>query len=130
QRRLRLGLVSGDLVAHPVSWFLEGVLEQLAQKGTFELHAYATRPREDAVTARLKPLFHAWHKVTGLSDAALAQQIHTDEIDILIDLSGHTEHHRLPVFAWRPAPLQISWLGWWATTGLSEIDYVIADKTG
>jgi len=75
-------------------------------------------------------LFHTWHKVTGLSDAALAQQIHTDEIDILIDLSGHTEHHRLPVFAWRPAPLQISWLGWWATTGLSEIDYVIADKTG
>lgn len=130
QRRLRLGLVSGDFVAHPVSWFLEGVLEQLAQKGTFELHAYATRPREDAVTARLKPWFRTWHKVTGLSDAALAQQIHADEIDILIDLSGHTEHHRLPMFTWRPAPLQISWLGWWATTGLKEIDYVIADKTG
>lgn len=130
QRRVRLGLVSGDFVAHPVSWFLEGVLEQLAHKGTFELHAYATRPREDTVTARLKPLFHAWHQATGLSDAALAQQMHADEIDILLDLSGHTEHHRLPVFAWRPAPLQISWLGWWATTGVKEMDYVIADKTG
>ena len=68
-----------------------------------------------------------WHPVTGLSDEHLAQRIREDEIDILIDLSGHTAHNRLPMFAWKPAPVQVAWLGYFATTGVTAIDYLIAD---
>ena len=60
-------------------------------------------------------------------DAALARLIHEDAVDVLIDLSGHTAHNRLPVFAFKPAPVQASWLGYFATTGLAEIDYILAD---
>jgi predicted O-linked N-acetylglucosamine transferase (SPINDLY family) len=68
-----------------------------------------------------------WRHVAEMDDAALAQRIHDDRIDVLVDLSGHTGRNRLPMFAWRPAPVQISWLGYFATTGLAEIDYLLAD---
>jgi predicted O-linked N-acetylglucosamine transferase (SPINDLY family) len=66
--------------------------------------------------------------VVQLSDEALAHQIHDDKIDILFDLSGHTAHNRLPVFAWKPAPIQVTWMGYFATTGVEAIDYLIADS--
>jgi predicted O-linked N-acetylglucosamine transferase (SPINDLY family) len=128
--RLRIGVVSADLKLHPVAQFLEGIL-QASQGRNIDWLAYSnlSPAKEDALTARLKPLFADWRTVDTLSDEALAQQIHDDRIDILIDLSGYTDGHRLPVFARRPAPLQISWLGYFATTGLPTIDYVLADET-
>ncbi|MBN3752831.1 tetratricopeptide repeat protein [Paraburkholderia sp. Tr-20389] len=126
-RRLRIGFVSGDLNSHPVGFFLESVLGHL-DRTRIELVAYATRKREDAVSQRLMPQFSAWHDVSRLDDAACARRIRDDAIDILVDLSGHTNHNRLPVFAWKPAPVQATWLGYFATTGLAAIDYVIADR--
>ncbi|MFI4940487.1 MAG: peptide-binding protein, partial [Burkholderiales bacterium] len=82
----------------------------------------------DALTERIKACCHGWHSAAGLSDARLAQLIRDDSIDILIDLSGHTAHNRLPMFAWKPAPVQASWLGYFATTGITAIDYLIADS--
>jgi protein O-GlcNAc transferase len=128
-RVLRVGFVSGDLSGHPVGFFLEGVLAALTSgpAGTLELFAYPTLACDDETSARLRACCKGWHSAIGLSDEALAQRIAEDRIDILIDLSGHTAHNRLTMFAWKPAPVQVSWLGYFATTGLAAIDYFIAD---
>lgn len=125
-RALRVGLVSGDLKSHPVGYFVEGLLRNL-DPTRFDLVAYPTQPREDDLSARLKSFFSAWTPLHGLSDEEAANRIHADGIDILIDLAGHSAHNRLPVFAWRPARLQITWLGYFASTGVPGIDWLIAD---
>jgi len=125
-KRLRVGFVSGDLVAHPVGYFLEGILHHL-EGSDLDLFAYPTIAKEDDLSRRIRPRFKRWQMLKGLSDEAAARAIRADAIDILIDLSGHTAHTRLPMFALRPAPVQISWLGYFASTGVSEIDYILAD---
>lgn len=126
-RPLRVGIVSGDLKAHPVGYFLESVIGKL-DPARVQLVAYPTRNREDALTARIKPHFIAWTSLAGLTDEAAAQQIQRDRIDVLIDASGHTTYNRLPVFARKPAPVQVSWPGYFASTGLRAIDYVLGDR--
>ncbi|CAM2164054.1 protein O-GlcNAc transferase [Burkholderia latens] len=126
KRPLRVGFVSGDLRQHPVGVFLESVLAYL-DRSRIEPHAYVTFLVEDDVTARLKPRFASWQKLTGKSREQAAQMIRDDGIDILVDLAGHTNWSGLPVFAHRPAPVQASWLGFFATTGCREIDYFIGD---
>ena len=126
QRKLRIGLVSGDFRRHPVGYLLKGPLRQIDKSG-FEIHAYSNHATEDEVTAELRDLCEGWTHATSMSDLQLAEQIREHRIDILLDLTGHTEHGRLPMFARRPAPLQASWLGYFATTGLSEIDWKIGD---
>ena len=123
---LRIGLVSGDFKAHPVGFFLEGILANL-NPARVELVAYSMSPQEDELTARIRPCFVAWNIIVGLSDEAAARKIHDDGIHILIDLAGHTAGNRLPMFALKPAPVQVSWLGYFATTGLPGIDYLLAD---
>lgn len=125
-RALRVGFVSADLRKHPVGYFFESVLAQL-DRSRIEPIAYSNALHSDELTARIKPRFALWRHVAEMDDAALARRIVDDRIDVLVDLSGHTGRNRLPMFAWQPAPLQISWLGYFATTGLSEIDYVLAD---
>lgn len=125
---LRVGMVSGDFLDHPVGFFLEGVLTHL-NPARLELIAYPTVSEEDDLTARIKPRFSAWHPLCGLSDEAAAKRIRDDVIHILIDLSGHTSHNRLSIFAWKPAPVQVSWLGYFASTGVHGMDYLLADKT-
>nr|WP_153101586.1 tetratricopeptide repeat protein [Paraburkholderia hayleyella] len=125
-RPLRIGFVSGDLRRHPVGIFLESVLAHI-NPARATLHAYVTVTNEDALTVRLKPRFSAWHSLVGLADEAAAQKIREDRMDILVDLSGHTSSNRLGVFAWRPAPVQVSWLGFFASTGLDAMDYILGD---
>jgi protein O-GlcNAc transferase len=124
---LRVGLVSGDLCNHPVGFFLKSLLAQL-DYARIELIAYPTSFKADKLTAAIKPHFAAWKPLFGMSDEAAAHLIHADGIHVLLDLSGHTGSNRLPVFAWKPAPVQASWLGYWATTGVAEIDYLLADE--
>jgi predicted O-linked N-acetylglucosamine transferase (SPINDLY family) len=128
QRRLEVGLVSADLRSHAVANFLEPVLQQWARNGTLRVTAYYNHPSEDDVSQRLRGHVSRWIPVTSLSDAQLAQKIADDGIDILIDLAGHTGMHRLRAFAHRPAPVQASWLGYPATTGLQSMDYYLADR--
>lgn len=125
--RLRVGLVSGDLLEHPVGFFLESILTNL-NPARIELLAYPTQLKEDDLTDRIKLRFSAWSPIAGLSDEAAAQKIHADGVHILIDLAGHTTHNRLPMFAWKPAPVQVSWLGYFASTGVPGIDFLLADK--
>ncbi|MCZ2174124.1 MAG: tetratricopeptide repeat protein [Burkholderiales bacterium] len=123
---LRVGLVSGDFLQHPVGYFLESILASL-DPSRLELFAYPTVLREDALSVRIKPRFAAWHPLTAFDDAAAAARIRADAVQVLIDLSGHTSNNRLPLFAWKPAPVQVSWLGFFATTGVPGMDYLLAD---
>ena len=125
-RPLRVGFVSGDFNYHPVSLFLANVL-MYVDPSKIELIAYSNGMVEDVHTAMLRPMFAEWNKVSWMPDGELATKIHADRIDILVDLSGHTAGNRLAVFAWRPAPVQVTWLGYWATTGVAEIDYILVD---
>ena len=124
--RLRVGFVSGDLYTHPVAFFLQGLLKHL-DKSRFELIAYCNNAFDDQVTASLKERFDHWHEVRSLINQTAAELIHSHGIDILIDLGGHTGESRLGIFARRPAPVQVTWLGYFASTGLAEIDYIIGD---
>lgn len=126
QQPLRVGLVSGDLRRHPVGFFLESILAHL-NPGRVELVAYPTQSEEDELTARIKSRFVAWSPIMGLSDEVAARKIHDDGIHILVDLAGHTAKNRLPIFAWKPAPVQVSWLGYFASTGVPGMDYLLAD---
>ncbi|SFK79451.1 Predicted O-linked N-acetylglucosamine transferase, SPINDLY family [Nitrosomonas aestuarii] len=125
-RRIRIGFVSGDLKSHPVGYFLESTFRNLEQD-KFELFAYSTRNQEDSLTKRIKTCFSQWHIIAGIHDKEAASKVYQDNIDILVDLAGHTALNRLSLFAYRPAPIQVSWLGYFASTGLDSIDYLLAD---
>ncbi|WP_160173977.1 bifunctional class I SAM-dependent methyltransferase/glycosyltransferase [Mangrovibacter sp. MFB070] len=122
--RLRVGFVSGDFRKHPVAYFLLPFWESL-DRSKFDVYAYNTSPHQDEMTDRLATGTVAFRSVIKNSHRELAEIIKNDEIDILIDLSGHTAFNRLPVFAMRPAPVQMTWIGYPGTSGLKEIDYRI-----
>jgi predicted O-linked N-acetylglucosamine transferase (SPINDLY family) len=125
-QRLRVGIVSGDLYQHAVGHFLEGLLAHI-DPARLELIAYPTHHKEDELTTRIRPYFSAWKPLFGKSDEDAARLIHADGVHVLLDVSGHTAHNRLPIFAWKPAPVQVTWLGLPATTGVAEMDYVLGD---
>ena len=127
ERRLRIGYVSADFHIHPVGIFSEAVLSR-HDKSLFEVFCYYNGDKCDDVTVRLQKAADHWQIIKRLSDQAVADRIRRDEIDILIDLSGHTGENRLLVFSRRPAPLQVSWMAYFATTGLTAMDYIIADR--
>ena len=125
-KKLRVGLVSGDLRNHPIGYFLESILSSI-DPSKIELIAYPTRPKVDDLSERIKPFFSMWKSVYDQNDEAVANLIYADGIHILLDLSGHTAGNRLPVFGYKPSPVQVSWLGYFATTGLNEMDYLLGD---
>ena len=127
-RLLRIGYVSPDFRRHSVMSFLEPVLT-LHDKQSFEVYAYAEVTTMDDVTARAQSIVSHWRSTVGLTDAAIAQMIRTDQIDVLIDVAGHTSGNRLRAFARKPAPVTVSWMGFGYTTGLPAIDYYLTDAT-
>ena len=127
-RRLTVGFVSGDLRKHPVTFFLEPLLAALSRCEGLAVHAFATHEVDDEVTARVMRHFAGWHPVAHLSNEVLAEKIREVGVDILVDLAGHTARNRLLTFARKPAPVQMSWLGYMGTTGLRAVDYFIADE--
>lgn len=125
-RRLRVGYVSGDFRQHAVSFFIEQLFTH-HDRSRVELFAYSNHNFRDAVTDRLQALTEHWVQITGVGDTVVRDRIEADGIDILIDLSGHTAGNRLGVFARRAAPVQTYYLGYFASTGLTEMDYWIGD---
>jgi len=125
-RRLRIGYVSPDFVHHAVSYFIEPMLAA-HDRSQVEVFCYSCVRAPDAVTARLRALSDQWRDIAPLNDEQAAALIREDKIDLLIDLAGHTAHHRLLVFARKPAPVQVTWMGYPNTTGLDTIDYRITD---
>ncbi|CAA7617729.1 tetratricopeptide repeat protein [Magnetospirillum sp. SS-4] len=124
--RLRIGYVSPDFREHAVSLFFEPILER-HDTGRFEIYCYHTDNVVDEVTERLKAKAAHWRNIAGVSADVAAAQVRADEIDILIDLAGHSARNGLPVFVRKPAPVQVTWLGYPDTTGLTRIDYRITD---
>ncbi|MGD0462850.1 MAG: tetratricopeptide repeat protein [Tepidisphaeraceae bacterium] len=125
-RKLRLGYVSPDFYAHAESFFVVPLLES-HEHAHFEIHCYSDVVRPDAVTERLRRCADGWHNGVGLTDAELADQIHRDRIDILIDLTMHMARNRALVFARKPAPVQVAWLAYPGGTGLDAMDFRITD---
>lgn len=125
-RRLRIGYVSPDFREHSVAHYMEPLLAA-HDRSRVELFAYAELKRRDATTGRLNALTDHWRPTAGSRDDDVARQIRDDAIDILVDLAGHSADNRLAVLALRPAPVQVSWLGFPGTTGLSAIDYRLTD---
>jgi len=126
-RRLKVGYVSPDFCLHSARHVVEPLLAH-HDKSAVEVFAYAELRREDAVTARYRGYVDHWVTTVDLSDDALAERIRADHIDILVDLAGHTARNRLEVFARKPAPVSVSWLGYGYTTGLTAVDYMLIDE--
>ena len=125
--KLRIGYVSGDFYAHSVAYFVEPILIH-HDYDNFDVVCYSLGIHKDATTERIKKLPCIWRDMVGTPPAALAQQIREDRIDILVDLAGYTADHRISAFAERPAPLQVSCIGYPNTTGLPQIDYYLTDS--
>jgi predicted O-linked N-acetylglucosamine transferase (SPINDLY family) len=128
ERRLRVGFVSRDFREHSVSYFFEPVLTAHAPaRSRLEIFCYADDIAPDETTARLRRKCDVWRDVTRMTEAEIAELVRQDRIDILVDLAGHTEMNRLLVFARKPAPVQVTWLGYPDTTGMRSMDYRITD---
>jgi protein O-GlcNAc transferase len=123
---LRIGYLSPDFRQHSVAYFIEPILKH-HNRETLQIFCYANVAVPDADTERLKSLGHQWRDIYALTDDQLAALIQADLIDILIDLAGHTGNNRLPVFARQPAPIQVTYLGYPNTTGLTSMNYRITD---
>lgn len=125
-RKLRVGYLSSDFRAHSVCYFILSVLKA-HDRQQVEVVCYADVAKTDAMTEQVRAVADVWRPVAGMPGVQLANRIREDKIDILVDLSGHTSGNRLPVFARRPAPIQISWLGYPDTTGLPTMQYRFTD---
>jgi predicted O-linked N-acetylglucosamine transferase (SPINDLY family) len=126
-RRLRIGYVSADFHLHPVARFMLPLLEH-HDRQQVEIFCYSDAKRPDATTQRVRGACDVWRDISRLNHTAVAEMVRTDAIDILIDLGGHTGENRMPVFAAKPAPVQVSYLGYPGTTGLSAIEYRLTDS--
>jgi protein O-GlcNAc transferase len=125
-RRLKIGYVSPDFMDHSVTFFIEPIL--LAhRRDQCEVFCYSNVSVQDHVTNRIKGYEVQWRDIAGMSDEDASELIRKEKIDLLVDLAGHTAYNRLLLFARKPAPVQISWIGYPATTGLPTIDYKIVD---
>ena len=125
-RRLRIGYVSPDFRSHSCAYFLQPLFAA-HDREAFEIHAYASVERPDAITDWFRAHTEHWRDIAGRSDEAIAAQIRADGVDVLVDLAGHTRGQPLGVFALQPAPVQVAWLGYPATAGLPQIGYRLTD---
>jgi protein O-GlcNAc transferase len=127
ERKLKIGYVSPDFKRHPVACFIEPILMAHNRK-YFKVFCYSNTLRHDEATKRIQKYSDQWRNIVGISDEEVAELIRKDQIDMLVDLAGHTADNRILLFAQKPAPIQISWIGYLATTGLPTMDYKIADN--
>ena len=126
-KKLNVGFVSADFKKHPVGFYLIDVLKYF-KKENIELVAYYNSTEVDDLTEKLKRYFDIWYNISNENNLSVVNLVRKAGTHILIDMSGHTAKNRLPVFVNKPAPVQMTWLGYNASTGLKEIDYIIGDQ--
>jgi len=122
ERRLKIGYLSPEFGSQAATLYFQPILE-LHDRSQVELFGYHVRPQTDPQARAQAALMDHWRPLASGSDRQAAEQIRQDGIDILVDLGGHTPYNRLPIFAWKPAPIQTTWFGYPLTTGLRRIDY-------
>ncbi|MEB0139362.1 MULTISPECIES: tetratricopeptide repeat protein [unclassified Undibacterium] len=127
ERILHIGFVSADLINHAVVSFIEPIFHYLAKHSSVVVHIYDNSVVEDGISKRMRSYARHWNRIGTVTDEHLAKKIRADKIDILIDLSGHTARNRLLTFARKPAPVQLSWVGYPGSTGMQSIDYFVGD---
>ncbi len=127
KRRIRVGFVSPDFRQHSVAFFFEALVDGYDRE-RFEFTCYSNVLVEDHVSERLRSKTDHWRSIVGIDDRTAAELIRDDQVDILVDLAGHTGGNRLSMFAHRPAPVQVTWLGYPNTTGVSTIDFRLTDE--
>ena len=127
KKKLRLAFFSADFRNHPVGYFLLDLLPKL-KLSNFDIYAYFNNPYEDNLSEEIKKNLIKWEKVSQLSTQEILDLIKLDKIDLLIDMSGHTNNNNLEIFANKAAPIQLSWAAFLASTGIKEIDYIIGDQ--
>lgn len=125
-RPLRVAYVSGDFSSHPVGHLVRDVIEHHDSRFT-HITCYSMMRGSDHITKAIEEAVDSWVEVLFMNDDELERRIREDKIDILVDLSGHTAYHRLSVFMRRPAPVQVTWIGYFHSTGLKCLDYFITD---
>ena len=127
-KNLNIGFISPDFIEHSVTDFLFGTLKELKKKG-FKIHAFNLRKHEqlDRTSNSLKTIFDGWHDLEKLSDLESANTIRKSKINILINLVGYFARNRFTIMKYKPAPIQMLWMGYINTTGIEEIDYIVAD---
>ncbi|MBL7185319.1 MAG: tetratricopeptide repeat protein [Phycisphaerae bacterium] len=126
-RRLKVGYISADFRAHPVAYFFEPLLDRCNRKA-LEVYGYGNVLVPDEITKRLGEKFDRYRDICGLDDRQVCRLIEQDQIDILVDLGGHTNDNRLTVLSYKPAPVQVTYLGYFETTGAEQIDYFLTDE--
>ena len=127
-KKIKIGFVSGDFNDHPVGYFLFDLIKKI-NKSNIETYAYSNKYTiNDNINLQFKINFNYWREIYDKSDLEIINQIRNDGINILIDLSGHTNNNRLSIFANKPAPIQLTWIGCNMSTGVDEIDYIIGDN--
>ena len=127
-KKLKVGFISADFRKHPVGYQIYGVLKSLSLFENLEIYLYYNNIIKDDLNSQFKSIPYSWNNIKNLSDAELVSKIRSDGIQVLVDLSGYTAGNRLEVFIEKAAPIQVSWGGYLASTGLKEIDYVLADS--
>src|SRR6056297_1722336 len=127
-KKIRVGFISGGFRSHPVGWMITKALEHLP-KDQFETYCYTTNNKFDQITRQIHEATDKWQSVIGYSDTVIARMIRDDEIDILVELSGHSADTRLKTVAMEPAPIIVKWVGGlFNTTGLESVDFLITDR--
>jgi predicted O-linked N-acetylglucosamine transferase (SPINDLY family) len=126
-RRLRIGYISPDFCVHSIMFFFEILLDE-HNRQELEIYGYSSVRFPDEATERVKSKSDHFRNIHGVSDRAVVEMIIEDKVDILVDLAGHTGHNRLPVLAYKPAPIQVTYLGYPDTTGMEQVDYRLTDE--
>ncbi|SFC06997.1 O-linked N-acetylglucosamine transferase, SPINDLY family protein [Massilia yuzhufengensis] len=127
ERKIRVGFVSADMYEHAVTRFVTPVFDELRGHERVELYVYYNNNVHDAMTAHLRACTTGWRSISLVDDASAERMIREDGIDILVDLSGHSSLNRLPLFMRKPAPVQLTWIGYAGTTGMRTMDYIVSD---
>jgi predicted O-linked N-acetylglucosamine transferase (SPINDLY family) len=128
QKRIKLGFVSYDFRDHVIMYQISDVLKELYKNSEFIFYGYYNNPADDNITKEVKKCFNFWVNISEMSDSEATNRIRNDEINILFDLSGYTTGNKIGIFIQRAAPIQISWAGYLNSTGLKNMDYIIADS--